>query len=294
MHGYLYSGGIFTTIDAPGGSTSAIGLNDAGQVVGNYAAGGHGFLATPTNTAPTITSGGGGATAAISIAENGTAVMTIAATDLNAGQTLAYSLVGGDDMSAFTINSVTGALAFVVAPNFEAPTDAGANNSYAVEVQVSDGAGGIDTQALTVTVTNQAGETWTGGNGGQNHTGTGEEDTLTGGNGKDTINGGGGNDTISGGNGKDTLTGGAGNDILTGGNGADTFVFAAGFGHDTITDFGNDEIQFAHGLFANFADIQAHAAQSGANTVITHDAANTITLQGVALSSLHASDFDIL
>ena len=49
----------------------------------------------------------------------------------------------------------TGALAFATAPNFEAPTDSGANNVYDVTVQVSDGNGGIDTQAIAVTVTNQ-------------------------------------------------------------------------------------------------------------------------------------------
>ena len=40
------------------------------------------------------------------------------------------------------------------APDYEAPTDAGANNVYDVTVQVSDGAGGTGTQALAVTVTN--------------------------------------------------------------------------------------------------------------------------------------------
>ena len=68
---------------------------------------------------------------------------------------LSYSIVGGADASQFTIDATTGALAFVTAPNFEAPTDAGANNVYDVTVQVSDGNGGIDTQAIAVTVTNQ-------------------------------------------------------------------------------------------------------------------------------------------
>lgn len=45
-------------------------------------------------------------------------------------------------------------------------------------------------------------------------------------------------------------------------------------------------------MFANFAALQAHAANDGlGNTVITYDAGNTITLQDVALSSLRASDF---
>ena len=115
---------------------------------------------------------------------------------------------------------------------------------------------------------------------------------INGGNGKDTLVGTAGDDTIDGGNGKDILRGGDGNDTLTGGNGADTFVFGPGFGNDIITDFGQgpDNIQFDHTVFANFAAVQAATHQVGANTVITHGT-DTITLQHVTASSLHASDF---
>ena len=97
------------------------------------------------NTAPIITSNGGGNTAAVSIAENTTAVTTVTATDPDVGQTLSYSISGGADASKFTIGASTGALSFVTAPNFELPTDAGGNNVYDVIVQASDGHGGIDT-----------------------------------------------------------------------------------------------------------------------------------------------------
>ena len=65
-----------------------------------------------------------------------------------------YSIAGGADAALFTINASTGALTFIAAPNFEAPADAGGNNVYDVTVQVADGNGGIDTQAIAVTVTN--------------------------------------------------------------------------------------------------------------------------------------------
>ena len=104
------------------------------------------------NSAPVINSNGGGATASISVAENVTAVTTITATDANTSQTLTYSIVGGSDAAKFTINSVTGALSFITAPNYESPTDSGGNNVYDVTVQVSDGIGGVDTQAIAVTV----------------------------------------------------------------------------------------------------------------------------------------------
>ena len=105
---------------------------------------------TVDNAPPTITSNGGGDTAAVSIVENTTAVTTVTATDPDVGQTLSYSIIGGADASKFTIGSSTGALSFVTAPNFELPTDAGGNNVYDVIVQASDGHGGIDTQAIAV------------------------------------------------------------------------------------------------------------------------------------------------
>jgi V8-like Glu-specific endopeptidase len=105
-----------------------------------------------TPALPTITSNGGGDAAAVSIAENTTAVTTVTATETGVA-TLSYSIIGGADASKFTIGASTGALSFATAPNFEAPTDAGGNNVYDVTVKVSDGQGGIDTQAIAVTVT---------------------------------------------------------------------------------------------------------------------------------------------
>jgi hypothetical protein len=107
---------------------------------------------TDQNEAPVIASNGGGNTATASIAENTTAVTTVTATDPDVGQTLSYSTIGGADASKFKIGASTGALSFITAPNFELPTDAGHNNVYDVIVQASDGAGGIDTQALSVSV----------------------------------------------------------------------------------------------------------------------------------------------
>ncbi len=107
---------------------------------------------TAVNDAPVITSDGGGATAAINVAENSSAVTTVTSTDVDGGAAV-YSIVGGADAARFTINAGTGVLTFVAAPNYEAPTDSGGNNVYDVTVQVSDGAGGTDTQAIAVTVT---------------------------------------------------------------------------------------------------------------------------------------------
>ncbi len=119
-----------------------------------------------------------------------------------------------------------------------------------------------------------------------------DNDSLSGGNGNDTMNGGAGNDSLSGGNGNDSLTGGAGDDVMAGGNGNDLFVFESGFGKDTINGFQTiDRIQFDNDLFADFSSVQAASQQVGADTVITLDADNTITLHNVQLTSLQANDF---
>ena len=109
------------------------------------------------------------------------------------------------------------------------------------------------------------------------------------------LDGGLGNDTLMGNAGNDVLIGGAGNDRLTGGADVDTFVFAYGSGKDTITDFApamGEVIQLAYGAaFDSFGEVMAVAKQSGANTIITLNANDTITLMNVTLSSLSASNF---
>ncbi|WP_426102297.1 DUF4347 domain-containing protein [Massilia sp. TSP1-1-2] len=104
------------------------------------------------STAPTITgpSGAAGdATAVQTINENSAVVTTV-----SASESVTWSLSGGADAAKFTINAGTGALSFVSAPDFETPTDVGANNTYVVQVQAIDGSGNAATQTITVTVAN--------------------------------------------------------------------------------------------------------------------------------------------
>ncbi|MCX6055057.1 MAG: Ig-like domain-containing protein [Chloroflexi bacterium] len=104
------------------------------------------------NDAPVITSNGGGGGASVSVAENGTAVTTVTATDGDLPTpTLTYSISGGADSAKFSIAS--GVLTFKSAPNFDIPSDSGANNVYDVIVRVSDGTL-TDTQAIAITVSN--------------------------------------------------------------------------------------------------------------------------------------------
>ena len=120
---------------------------------GSFSTQGFAIAVNPLNdNAADITSDGGAAAASISVAENATAVTTVTATDADLPvQTLTYSLVGGADQALFSIDSGTGALSFVSAPDYETPSDLGADNAYEVTVQVGDGSL-TTTQAISVTV----------------------------------------------------------------------------------------------------------------------------------------------
>ncbi|QYF87033.1 cadherin repeat domain-containing protein [Brevundimonas sp. PAMC22021] len=102
------------------------------------------------DTAPVITGpsgGAGAASSATSVNENQTAVAT-----LGADQTVTWSIAGGDDDSRFAIDPATGAITFVSAPDYEAPTDTGANNSYLLVVTATGAGGRTGSQTLTVSV----------------------------------------------------------------------------------------------------------------------------------------------
>jgi serralysin len=98
--------------------------------------------------------------------------------------------------------------------------------------------------------------------------------------------GGAGADTIIGNAVVNHLTGGRGADTLTGGAGADVFVFRAGDGRDTITDFqaGADHLQVSG--YSTYT-----VAQSGADTLVTFSAGDTILLKGVQASTVTAASF---
>jgi hypothetical protein len=75
---------------------------------------------------------------------------------------------------------------------------------------------------------------------------------------------------------------------------SETFKFQAALGQVTITGFeaATDNIYLSASDFGgNWTGLQSHMAQVGANTVITLDANNTITLVGVTESSMQSSHF---
>ena len=109
-------------------------------------------LGNANDNAPVLTSNGGGANATITLAENSTIATTVSATDAD-GTAPTYQILGGADAALFTIDAQTGVLAFSTPPDFEHPTDAGADNVYSVLIGASDGATTVQ-QSLAITVTN--------------------------------------------------------------------------------------------------------------------------------------------
>ena len=127
--------------------TDAGGLTDTQSIA---------ITVTDVNTAPTITTG-----AFTFLPENTTVALDVNSTDSGVnpnseGAGLTYSISGGADSGLFTIDTSTGILSFLSAPDFENPTDAGANNGYKVTVTVTDAGGLSDTESFFIVVTNVA------------------------------------------------------------------------------------------------------------------------------------------
>jgi hypothetical protein len=100
----------------------------------------------PVITGPNGVAGAAGST--LSLQEGLTAVTTFVASEA-----VTWSLAGGTEQALFAIDPKTGALTYVTAPNFEAPTDSDKNNSYLVVVRATDASGNHTDHVLTVQIT---------------------------------------------------------------------------------------------------------------------------------------------
>ena len=83
------------------------------------------------------------------VEENTTTVATATVSDSSGDVTFSLS---GADASAMTIGASSGVIAFATAPDFENPTDAGADNVYNITVSAADDAGS-NSADVAVTVT---------------------------------------------------------------------------------------------------------------------------------------------
>ncbi len=100
---------------------------------------------TRLNRPPTFIS-----SASVSITENITSIINLAANDLD-GDTVTFAISGGNDATLFTLTG--NQLDFISPPDFEAPIDANGDNVYEVSIMADDGNGGIAVQNMLVTVT---------------------------------------------------------------------------------------------------------------------------------------------
>ncbi|CAA6819481.1 MAG: Chitinase (EC [uncultured Sulfurovum sp.] len=80
------------------------------------------------------------------VIENNETVGTLVATDQD-GDMLTYSL-SGEDAALFNIDSHTGALTFIGAPNFENPIDSNGDNDYNIIVSVTDGNATVEEELI--------------------------------------------------------------------------------------------------------------------------------------------------
>nr|WP_272490884.1 tandem-95 repeat protein [Mesobacterium pallidum] len=117
------------------------------------------------------------------------------------------------------------------------------------------------------------------------------DDIITGNSDANLLVGNGGNDTLDAGSGDDTLDGGAGDDSLAGGNGQNSYLFSAGFGQDTLYDYGYDsEIVFD----ATLAPADIRVEQAGSDLILhvigTED--RITILYGATYSDLEQVVFD--
>lgn len=107
---------------------------------------------TNVNDAPSF-----GSTTEFSIGESTTTVGTISVTDQDSSaSSISFSLATGDaavDDGLLAINSSTGVVSFLSAPNFESPSDQGADNTYNFTVIASDGSASSSI-AMSVAVSN--------------------------------------------------------------------------------------------------------------------------------------------
>ncbi|MEZ4861098.1 MAG: CHRD domain-containing protein [Caldilineaceae bacterium] len=131
-------------VSGPGGTPITLNL------IGNMSLDTGVPVFTPTIVQP------GANPAAITIPENTTVITDVNATDDSdsEGSGLTYGL-SGVDAGLLTIDS-NGNLAFLVAPNYEAPADNGGDNVYNVTVTVTDTSNLTDSVDIAVTVTNVA------------------------------------------------------------------------------------------------------------------------------------------
>jgi VCBS repeat-containing protein len=225
---------------------------------------------TPVNDAPTAL-----LLSAASVAEDaaaGAIIGTLSATDPDAGESFAFSLID-DAGGRFAILGDALVLA--------APLDFEAAPQHAITLRVTDAGGLFLDRTLAIAVEDVPGQRSVGsaradlmmpgsGPAGRGRP-TEESDRVLGRGGDDTIRAGGGDDIVLGGAGADDLSGDAGDDSLAGGTEADTMAGGAGddalfgeAGDDSLSgDAGKDSLIGGDGADSLAGGAEADALRGG-------------------------------
>jgi hypothetical protein len=133
---------------APANGTYYAEVRGAASLTGSYDL----KIETSVATPPVISSNGGSATAFVNVVEGHAGVTTVQA---SGNAPITYSITGGADRTRFSLNSSSGVLTFIQTPNYDAPTDANADEDYVLEVTATN-AFGSDVQIITIAVKNDA------------------------------------------------------------------------------------------------------------------------------------------
>lgn len=90
----------------------------------------------------------------VDVPENTTLAYQAVGTDPE-GQGLTWSLDGGSDAGALSLDSSTGALTFLANPDYENPADSDADNVYEIVIGLEDGDGQTASETISISVTEQ-------------------------------------------------------------------------------------------------------------------------------------------
>ncbi len=181
--------------------------------------------------------------------------------------------------------SISGALADVNATlaTLQYTGDESFTGADILQMFSTAGLGGMDIDAVAITVAPLPGVTLTGNN---------SANVLTGTTGDDHLIGFGGGDTLMGLEGNDTLEGGSGNNVLIGGDGCDTYVVSSA--SDAIVEFANeglDTVQTALASFsiASFGQVE-NLTGTGANQTLTGNGRDNLITGGSGNSILNGGN----
>ncbi|MEW9309937.1 beta strand repeat-containing protein [Labrys neptuniae] len=295
------------TGSATGGVLDVIGTGNAATLSSAVVTVESGAVLTLTGTSDTVTLLGNAAQVTVSSA---TDTMDVIGTAAKVTVTGGNGVVTLENGASATVAGNTNAVTLTSNTSL---TASGTGNIIAVNGTGNVISGASETiniaAGASATVTGATNTVGIAGNGSLNISGNTAHVTATGSGGSVTFSSGAGgtaaisDGTVNIGNAISVSVTGSNNTINFGHGGAvtvsgsnETFVFKPSFGLDTVTGYqasgiGADQINIDHSVFADWATLLSHTAQSGSDVIITADASDKITLKNTTVASLDQNNF---